>query len=177
MRIKITGRNIELTEGLKAAVEDKLNKLEKYFTPDTEVNVTLSVEKERQKVEVTIPMKGSYIRSEQVSSDMYVSIDLVEEVIERQLKKYRTKLVTKQQNAAAVFKQETTNVNSSQYDGNKDSVDKLIRASSAQPKIVGFNQQEGGKALLQLMNGDISVEECVKLIDDDRVATLESFAQ
>ena len=100
MRIKITGRNIELTEGLKAAVEDKLNKLEKYFTPDTEVNVTLSVEKERQKVEVTIPMKGSYIRSEQVSSD------LVEEVIERQLKKYRTKLVTKQQNAAAVFKQD-----------------------------------------------------------------------
>ena len=78
---------------------------------------------------------------------------------------------------AAVFKQETTNVNSSQYDGNKDSVDKLIRASSAQPKIVGFNQQEGGKALLQLMNGDISVEECVKLIDDDRVATRESFAQ
>ena len=75
-------------------MEDKLNKLEKYFTPDTEVNVTLSVEKERQKVEVTIPMKGSYIRSEQVSSDMYVSIDLVEEVIERQLKKYRTKLVT-----------------------------------------------------------------------------------
>ena len=50
MRIKITGRNIELTEGRKAAVEDKLNKLEKYFTPDTEVNVTLSVEKERQKV-------------------------------------------------------------------------------------------------------------------------------
>ena len=106
MRIKITGRNIELTEGLKAAVEDKLNKLEKYFTPDTEVNVTLSVEKERQKVEVTIPMKGSYIRSEQVSSDMYVSIDLVEEVIVRQLKKYRTKLVTKQQNVAAVFKQD-----------------------------------------------------------------------
>ena len=100
MRIKITGRNIELTEGLKAAVEDKLNKLEKYFTPDTEVNVTLSVEKERQKVEVTVPMKGSYIRSEQVSSDMYVSIDLVEEVIERQLRKYKNKLVDKQQAAA-----------------------------------------------------------------------------
>ena len=106
MSIQLKGRNIDFTEGLKAAVEDKLNKLEKYFTPDTEVNVTLSVEKERQKVEVTIPMKGSYIRSEQVSSDMYVSIDLVEEVIERQLKKYRTKLVTKQQNAAAVFKQD-----------------------------------------------------------------------
>ena len=73
MRIKITGRNIELTDGIKDAVEDKLNKLEKYFTPDTDVYVTLSVEKERQKVEVTIPMKGNYIRSEQVSNDMYVS--------------------------------------------------------------------------------------------------------
>ena len=97
MRIKITGRNIELTEGLKAAVEDKLNKLEKYFTPDTEVNVTLSVQKERQKVEVTIPMKGNIVRAEQVSNDMYVSIDLVEEVIERQLRKYKNKIVDKQQ--------------------------------------------------------------------------------
>ena len=106
MRIKITGRNIDLTEGIKSAVEDKLNKLEKYFTPDTDVYVTLSVEKERQKVEVTIPTKGNIIRSEQVSNDMYVSIDLVEEVIERQLKKYRTKLISKHQNAASAFKQE-----------------------------------------------------------------------
>ena len=105
MRIKITGRNIELTEGLKAAVEDKLNKLEKYFTPDTDVYVTLSVEKERQKAEVTIPAKGNYIRSEQVSNDMYVSIDLVEEVIERQLRKYKNKIVDKQQ-AAANFQKE-----------------------------------------------------------------------
>ena len=106
MRIKITGRNIDLTEGIKSAVEDKLNKLEKYFTPDTDAYVTLSVEKERQKVEVTIPTKGNIIRSEQVSNDMYVSIDLVEEVIERQLKKYRTKLISKHQNAASAFKQE-----------------------------------------------------------------------
>ena len=106
MRIKITGRNIDLTEGLKNVVEDKLHKLEKYFTPDTDVYVTLSVEKERQKVEVTIPTKGNIIRSEQVSNDMYVSIDLVEEVIERQLKKYRTKLIAKHQNAASAFKQE-----------------------------------------------------------------------
>ena len=105
MRIKITGRNIELTDGIKDAVEDKLNKLEKYFTPDTDVYVTLSVEKERQKVEVTIPMKGNYIRSEQVSNDMYVSIDLVEEVIERQLRKYKNKLIARHQEGGN-FKQE-----------------------------------------------------------------------
>ena len=100
MKFIISGKNITVTEGLKTAVEDKLGKLERYFTPDTEVVVTLSVEKERQKIEVTIPVKGNIIRSEQVSNDMYVSIDLVEEVIERQLRKYKNKIVDKQQAAA-----------------------------------------------------------------------------
>ena len=97
MKFTISGKNIDVTEGLKAAVRDKLGKLERYFTPDTEVIVTMSVEKERQKIEVTIPVKGNIIRSEQVSNDMYVSIDLVEEVIERQLSKYKEKIVAKQQ--------------------------------------------------------------------------------
>ena len=97
MKFIIVGKNIDVTEGLKTAVEDKIGKLEKYFTPETEVHVTLSVEKERQKIEVTIPVKGNIIRSEQVSNDMYVSIDLVEEIIERQLKKYKTKLVEQKQ--------------------------------------------------------------------------------
>lgn len=106
MRITITGKNIELTDGLKEAVEERLSKLEKYFAPETEVHVTLSVEKERQKIEVTIPVKGSVIRAEQVSNDMYVSIEVVEETIERQLKKYRKKIVTKQQNVDKFFAQE-----------------------------------------------------------------------
>src|SRR5574344_2594143 len=100
MRYIISGKNINVTEGLKAAVYEKIGKLERYFTEDTEVQVTLSVEKERQKIEITIPMKGNIIRAEQVSSDMYVSIDLVEEVIERQLKRYKNKIVDKQQNAS-----------------------------------------------------------------------------
>ena len=101
MKFIIVGRNLEVTPALKSAVEDKIGKLAKYFNPYTEVHVTLSVEKERQKIEVTIPVKGNIIRSEQVSSDMYVSIDLVEEIIERQLKKYKTKIVDKQQTAEA----------------------------------------------------------------------------
>ena len=98
MKFIIVGRNIEVTPGLRAAVEEKIGKLDKYFNPDTEVHVTLSVEKERQKIEVTIPVKGNIIRSEQVSNDMYVSIDLVEEIIERQLRKYKTKIINKKQN-------------------------------------------------------------------------------
>lgn len=105
MKFIISGRNIDVTEGLRTAVQEKIGKLEKYFTPETEIHVTLSVEKERQKIEVTIPVKGNIIRSEQVSNDMYVSIDLVEEIIERQLKKYKNKLIDQKQ-SAKYFKQD-----------------------------------------------------------------------
>ncbi len=97
MKFTISGKNIDVTPSLRDAIEQKLGKLERYFTPETEIIVTLSVEKERQKIEVTIPVKGTIIRSEQVSDDMYVSIDLVEEVIERQLRKYKNKLIDKHQ--------------------------------------------------------------------------------
>lgn len=99
MRYTISGKNIDITPGLKDAVESKLGKLERYFSPDTEVQVTLSVEKGRQNIEVTIPVKGTIIRAEQDSNDMYVSIDLVEEIIERQIKKYKTKIIDKKQSA------------------------------------------------------------------------------
>ena len=105
MKFIISGKNIEVTEGLRSAVTEKLGKLEKYFTPETEIIVTLSVEKDRQKIEVTIPVKGNIIRSEQTSDNMYVSIDLVEEVIERQLRKYKNKIVEKHQDGGN-FRQE-----------------------------------------------------------------------
>lgn len=101
MRYTITGRNIEVTPGLRDAIQDKIGKLDRYFNPDTEVIVTLSVQKDKQNIEVTIPVKGSIIRAEESSSDMYVSIDLVEEIIERQIKKYKNKLIDKKQSAQA----------------------------------------------------------------------------
>lgn len=100
MRYIISGKNIDVTEGLKGAIYEKIGKLERYFTPETEIHVTLSVEKDRQKIEITIPMKGNIVRAEQVSSDMYASIDLVEEIIERQLRKYKNKLIDMKQSAS-----------------------------------------------------------------------------
>lgn len=97
MRYTITGRNIDVTPGLREAVIEKIGKLERYFNQDTEAIITLSVTKDRQKIEVTIPVKDHIIRAEEQSTDMYVSIDLVEEIIERQLKKYKTKLIDKKQ--------------------------------------------------------------------------------
>lgn len=111
MRYTIVGRNIEVTQGLRDAITDKIGKLDRYFTPDTEVNVTLSIQRERQNIEVTIPIKGTIIRAEESSNDMYVSIDLVEEIIERQILKYKKKLIDRKQSSPSFsdsFLQEET---------------------------------------------------------------------
>ena len=105
MKFIISGKNIEVTEGIKAAIEEKLGRLDKYLVDDTIVNVTLSVQKGRQKIEVTIPMKGHIIRAEEGSEDMYVSIDLVVDVIERQIRRYKTRLMNQKYDGTS-FKQE-----------------------------------------------------------------------
>ena len=100
MNYMISGKNIDVTEGLRQAVYEKLGRLEKFFNEDTNAQVTFSVEKDRQKIEVTIPMKGHIIRAEQVSDDMYVSIDMVVEIIERQVTRYKKRIIDQEQDAA-----------------------------------------------------------------------------
>ena len=105
MKYIITGKNIDENEGLKSAIESNFDKLDRYFNKETDVVVTLSVEKDRQTMEVTIPVKGSIIRAEQTSTDMYGTLDLVVDVIESQIKKYKTKLKDKHQ-SGGVFTNE-----------------------------------------------------------------------
>ena len=102
MNFIISGKNIEVTEGIRAAIEEKLGRLDKYLTDDIDIIVTLSVQKERQKIEVTIPMKGHIIRAEQDSADMYVSIDLVIDILERQIRRYKTRLMSKKYEGAGL---------------------------------------------------------------------------
>ncbi len=93
MRYIIYGKNLDITEGLKQAIDSKFSKLEKFFTPDTEVQITLSVQRDQQIVEATIPMKGHILRAEQSSTDMYATIDNTVDVLERMIRKYKTKLM------------------------------------------------------------------------------------
>lgn len=95
MRYIITGKNIEVTKALQEKVTDKLSKLEKFFSPDTEVRVTLSVEKLRHIVEVTIPARGRLLRAEEEAQDMYTAIDKIVDILQRQLHKYKNKLKDK----------------------------------------------------------------------------------
>jgi len=93
MNIILSGRNIEVTEALKNAVEDKLSKYEKYFKSDIDVHATMGVQKNRQIFEVTIPLKNDVIiRVEESSEDMYSSIDLAVDKLARQIQKHKTKL-------------------------------------------------------------------------------------
>lgn len=92
MNIKIQGKGIEVSEYLKETVEKKAKKLDRYFKPQTQMNVMLSIEKLRQIAEVTIICDGLVLRCEEATGDMYASIDASLKKLERQMRKHRTKL-------------------------------------------------------------------------------------
>ncbi|WP_094549293.1 ribosome hibernation-promoting factor, HPF/YfiA family [Petroclostridium xylanilyticum] len=107
MRFIITGRKLDVTDGLRDRIHKKLGKLDKFFDADTEVHVTLEVEKDRQIVEVTIPFNGMILRAEEANSDMYASIDKIVDTLERQIRKNNTRLAKKLKENAFVV--ETVN--------------------------------------------------------------------
>ena len=95
MKVTIVAKNLEVTPALKEMVEKKISKLDKYFEPNVEAKATLSVQKNRQIFEVTIPFNGVILRREEATDDMYKSIDIVEEKLQRQIRKQKTKLARK----------------------------------------------------------------------------------
>lgn len=95
MKIKLVGKNVEITEGLRESVNKKLSKLDKFFKEEVNANVLLEVQKGIHKVEVTIPFNGGILRSEEANDDMYKSIDLIIDKLERQIRKQKTKLQKK----------------------------------------------------------------------------------
>lgn len=98
MKLNFTGKNMEITDALRDVTEKKLGKLDKYFQKDIEGNVTFSSEKNRKIIEVTINLPGTIIRAEESTDDMYASIDKTVDVLERQIRKYKTKLQKRYKN-------------------------------------------------------------------------------
>ncbi len=95
MKITISGKNFTVTKALREYTEKKVGKLEKFFEGDIEAQVTLSVEKDRHIVEVTMPINGMLLRGETETQDMYSSVDVVVDKLEKQIEKYKTKLARK----------------------------------------------------------------------------------
>lgn len=103
MIIMVNGKNIEVTSALKNVVEKKLSKLDKYFNEDVKAHVTLSVQRNSQTVEVTIPFNGIILRAEEDNEDMYSAIDIVVSKLEKQIRKQKTKLEKKLHNSSLRF--------------------------------------------------------------------------
>ena len=101
MKFNIIGRNVNIGDRTREHIEKKIGKLSKFFAEDTVAHVTVSNRKDDYIVEVSIPIKNNLIRAEETSTDLFVTIDLVEEILERQIKRHRAKLVDKNQNKAS----------------------------------------------------------------------------
>ena len=92
MKIIITGKNVELTDAIKSKINDKLAKLDKFFTKETTATVTLKKENGKDVTEINIPVKGNLLRVSERQDNLFSSIDFATDKLERQIRKYRTKV-------------------------------------------------------------------------------------
>ena len=103
MNIIISGKQMDLTDGIKNAIEEKLGRLDFYLHPATDVKVTVSAKKARQKVEVTIiPISGPIIRAEDIEENLYAAIDVVYDKLNKQLRKYKKRLQDRHQSNESI---------------------------------------------------------------------------
>ncbi|RPI38399.1 MAG: ribosome-associated translation inhibitor RaiA [Nitrospiraceae bacterium] len=100
MNILVNGRHLEVTSALKSYAEEKIKKFERYSSDISEAIVTLSVEKYRHKAEVMLKANGMLIQAESVTGEIYSAIDEVTEKLDRQVKKYKEKHVSRRKGAA-----------------------------------------------------------------------------
>ncbi|MBO8159027.1 ribosome-associated translation inhibitor RaiA [Thermosyntropha sp.] len=125
MKFEFRGKNIEVTEALKDYAGKRLSKLEKYIDDVKTAQVAFSVEGERHKVEVTIPLNGMILRGEEATDDMYTSIDMVQEKLERQIEKYKTRIY--KHHRAAGFKQAVAEEIKKEAEKEKEEGFKVVR--------------------------------------------------
>ena len=94
MKISVRGDKVKVTEAMNNYVVEKLKKIDKYLDDPEAVNanVVVRVEKQGQKVEITIPLKNFMLRAEETQEDIYAAVDTIVDKIERQIRKNKTKL-------------------------------------------------------------------------------------
>lgn len=97
MKFNVRGQKLEVTSAIRSYIEEKIGRLEKYFENPTELtaNVVIKLRGREQVVEVTIPAPKIILRGEEANSDLYASIDLVSDKIERQIRKNKTRMSSK----------------------------------------------------------------------------------
>jgi|SRR5699024_3022059 len=176
MNIIYAGKNMELTNSLKEVTEKKLSKLDKYFDKDIEGDVTFSTEKNRKIIEVTINLPGTIIRAEESSDDMYASIDKAVDILERQIRKYKTRLQKRYQNENTIRFENVTPLSEEE----EDDKPRIVRTKrfNLQP----MNQEEAvlqmellGHNFFVFMEGETGEVNIVYKRKDGNYGLIESY--
>ncbi|MFK5984205.1 MAG: ribosome-associated translation inhibitor RaiA [Pseudomonadota bacterium] len=102
MKTDISGHHIEITDSLRDYVNSKMERVERHFDLVSSAHVVLSVEKQRQKAEATLQLKGNKIFAESVEEDMYAAIDSLADKLDRQVKKHKEKMTDHHRTDAAL---------------------------------------------------------------------------
>lgn len=163
MNITIRGDKVSVTDAIREQVNAKLNKLNKYFESPENINVVVNfkINNLSQTIEVTIPTKQFTIRAEESSEDLYVSLDLVIDKLERQIRKNKTRIKNKYKNSETI-----------DFNFNYESKDEEINESKiVKVKNIDSKPMDEEEAILQyeLLGHDFFVfknsnEECTSIL-------------
>ena len=131
MEINIHGDKIKITSAMKDYINEKLEKLDKYLDNSSNVraNVIVKVKNHEQTVEITIPLKSFILRSEETQEDFYAAVDKTIDKLERQIRKNKTKLMSKQTKSSYDF-----NFASVEFDEEEEETSKIVKRKSVEVK-------------------------------------------
>lgn len=147
MNIIISGKQMDLTDGIKNAIEEKLGRLDFYLHPETDVKVTVSAKKARQKVEVTIiPISGPIIRAEDIEENLYAAIDVVYDKLNKQLRKYKNRLQDKHKLNESIRFDVIEDIEENDYSSSEDNLNIVIERT----KKFGVKPMSPEEAVLQM---------------------------
>ncbi len=175
MKVTIVSRNFNPSDHLKATIEAKMSKLDKYFAKDIEATVMLMNEKgSRQKLEATISTSGLIFRAEEVNPDIYYCLDKVIDKLASQMSRFKTKLVRKHKDQKEVYLSELP-----------DSADPVEEVHVVKTKRFRINPMGAEEAIMQMellghsffvfLNGETDAVNVVYKRDDGSYGLLETI--
>ena len=140
MEFIIRGDKLKITKAMNDYIEEKLGKLDKYLknSDDIRVNVIVKVKNHEQRVEITIPLKTYILRSEETKDDFYAAVDKAVDKLERQIRKNKTRMMSKQVRTNIDF-------DMSEIEFDKDENKKVLKRKTVE--IKPMNEDE---AILQM---------------------------
>ena len=161
MKLNIRGDKLVVTDAIKAYIEEKIEKLDKYFeNSEIEAKILVRVAHNKQTIEVTIPTSRYTLRAEEGNEDLYAAIDLVLDKLERQIRKNKTKLNDRYK------KDNVVDFNFDVIEEEKTEDNKIVKR-----KTIDVKPMDEEEAILQmeLLNHDFFM---FKNIDEDTISVL-----